>query len=122
MNRKERRKNSVKSKEPIYNLTYSQIESIKRNATEEAVRKLVPFATAKNFYFSMMILRDKYGFGKKRLGDFMEYMANLYESFGDGYLSLEDMEETIFEETGVRIGTLAEKFKEDMKNEVYSFK
>lgn len=117
MNREQRRKQKVKSKEPTYNLTMVQIENLKKQATDEAVRKVVRFAMAKNFYFSMMVLRDKYGFGKKRLGDFMEYMADLYDSFGDGYLSLEDMEITIFEETGVRIGTLAEKFKEKMRND-----
>lgn len=115
MNRQQRRKNNIKTKEPTYNLTFSQIENIKKNATDEAIKKLVPYATAKNFYLSIMILRDKYGFGKKRLGDFVEFMAELYDSLDKGYLSLEDMENTIFEETGVRIGTLAEKFKEEIR-------
>lgn len=115
MNRKQRRKNKVEEKEPIYNFTYSQIENLKKKTTDEAIEKLVPFAMAKNFYLTIMILRDKYGFGKKRLGDVIEYMQDLYDSLGNNYLTLEDIENTIFEETGVRIGTLAEKYLKEMK-------
>ena len=87
MNRAERRKNKLK-KEAIYNLNQSQIDNLKENATSEAIK----FASYQFMYLSLMILRDKYGFGKKRLGDFVliqfHYILHLYHSNQQCILSL----------------------------------
>lgn len=59
---------------------------------------------------SVMILRDKYSEIMKRISDgkcreerFAEMYIDLLDSFQKGYVTLDDLEETIFEETGMRI-------------------
>ncbi|CZR02604.1 hypothetical protein [Trichococcus collinsii] len=56
--------------------------------------------------FPLLTLRDKFGFGKARLNRFMENMLNLYEAYENDYVDLDDLNNTILEETGV---TLLEK-------------
>ena len=53
----------------------------------------------------MMILRDRFGFGKKRLLDFYDEFLNLYDSVNKKYLDLKDIVNTIEEETGVNVVT-----------------
>lgn len=52
---------------------------------------------------SCLYLRDKQGYGRKRLGDFIEGFANIIHDIGDGYLDFEDIIDTLYEETGVKI-------------------
>lgn len=48
------------------------------------------------------LLHDKYGFGKKRLGQFAEEIYNFCNGYvAEGYLSVEDMAQTLDEECGI---------------------
>lgn len=111
MNRTERRKNKLK-KEAIYNLNQSQIDNLKSSATSEAIK----FASYQFMYLSLMILRDKYGFGKKRLGDFVESVVELMDSVQKDYLTLDDMKNAIYDETGVTLEEVAKGVKRKCKN------
>ena len=76
-------------------LTVREINKLKENATIRAVQITQ--------LFPLMILRDKYGFGSKRLADFQEHYGNMLDAYNKGYIKLEDIALTIYEETGVKI-------------------
>ena len=76
-------------------LTVREINKLKENATIKAVQITQ--------LFPLMILRDKYGFGSKRLQDFLEHYSNMFDAYNKGYVKLEDIANTIYEETGVKI-------------------
>ena len=100
MNRAERRRNEkAKTKNPVYNIKSSDISRIKDDAVSEAVRQ----STILMLSIPVMVLRDKYGFGSKRLDAFMEYTIDLFDSFVKEYITLEDLINTVKEETGVDI-------------------
>lgn len=48
-----------------------------------------------------MILRDKYGFGRKRMSEFAAYFYDMADSISEKWLTYKDIIETIREETGV---------------------
>ena len=65
-----------------------------------------------------MVLRDHHGFGKKRLEAFVEDCIELFDSFDKGYITFDDMQKTIFEETGVQITETANEYHFDRKREI----
>lgn len=105
MNRADRRKKGLKAK--TYTLTDEQITRMKKNAVNEAMS--VAFTLMLGI--PVMVLHDKYGWGgKKRLPDFMDYVLDLYDSFNKGYLTLDDIRQTIEEETGVVLSQARKEF------------
>lgn len=88
-----------KKKTPTYNLTWEQIENIKLKATSEAM----DFAFRQMILLPLMVLRDHYGFGAKRLEDYIDYVADMLDSYNKGYLNLDDIEKTLEEETGIKV-------------------
>ena len=88
-----------KKKTPTYNLTWEQIENIKLKATSEAM----DFAFRQMMLLPLMVLRDHYGFGAKRLEDYIDYVADMLDSYNKGYLNLDDIEKTLEEETGIKV-------------------
>lgn len=103
MNRAERRKaqkaGQPVKKDPMISIKSSDITRMKREATKEAAG--VAFSLMLGL--PAMVLRDKYGFGKTRLERFTDQVLELYDSFGRGYITLQDVLDTIQEETGVDI-------------------
>lgn len=57
---------------------------------------------ATTMYVPMLILRDKYGFGRKRLGDFLEAVADQMKFIEEGAVTTKDMMRAIEEETGIK--------------------
>lgn len=96
MNRAERRRNQ-KQKDPVYNLKQSDIDKIKKDASNEAIDKAFIIMCS----LPCMVLRDKYGFGEKRMKQFMDHLMELYDSFNTGYVTFEDLLTTLKEEVGV---------------------
>ena len=100
MNRAERRRLQKKQsqKEPVYNISSTNLNQIKQKATKDAVSVAFKLMLG----IPTMVLHDKYGWGgKKRLPEFGEYVLDLYDSFEKGYVTLEDIEKCIYEETGI---------------------
>lgn len=87
-------KNRKLNKKQQVTMTVKQIENLKKNATKEAVRVTQ--------LFPLWILRNM-GWGEKRLTRFLEEYADLIDSYNRGYLSLEDIANQLYEETGVKI-------------------
>lgn len=110
MNRKQRRKAGIKKKVPTYTFNQEQLydeikkgveqyrEGLKEEMGTQAIRVVI--------FMSLLILRDKWGFGKKRLRDFVFEFVEQVECLKKGYVSLEDMINVIQEETGLDIKDL----------------
>ena len=52
---------------------------------------------------TLMVLRDKFGFGTVRLKRLHDALLEIWDSVEKGYLSIKDMENTIFNETGLDV-------------------
>lgn len=86
----------------MYNLNVAQIQSLKQNATDEAVSKAFTLMLA----IPVMVLHDKYGQLMKKDGReerFAELCLDLYDSYEKGYVTFEDLKACLEEETGMKI-------------------
>ena len=85
MNRKQRRAKGVQYVSPI----------IKKFKAEDII--------ATTMYIPMIVLRDKYGFGRHRLGDFLEHIIDQMKMIEEGYVTTRDMAKAIEKETGIKL-------------------
>ena len=101
MNRAERRrlKHNQEGREPVYNVRQSDLEAAKQKAAQKAIDAAFILMLS----IPVMVMRDKYGWGKKRLPEFMDYVVDLYDGFNRGYFTLDDLIDVIRKETGVNI-------------------
>lgn len=104
MNRAERRRLGAK-KESVINIKASDVENIKRKATNDAVN----IAFFMMLAIPVMILHDKYSQitrkevdGKKREERFTDMCMDLYNSVEKGYVSINDLSKCLWEEAGVK--------------------
>ena len=102
-NRKQRRKskNTIK-KEPTYTLRKSDIERIKKEQTSKAVD--VAFTLLLGI--PVMVLHDKNGFQPDQLEAFVSDILSLYDSYEKGYIELNDIRQTLKDETGVELDSV----------------
>ena len=98
MNRAERRRNAKQEKPRTYVLTDDQIEKMKRDAVHEASRK----AFLMFMSIPVMVLHDKFGFGKIRLSRFMDYALVWFESVYDNETKLLELVKIAEEECGIQ--------------------
>lgn len=100
-NRAERRRQerALRKGEAVYNVKRSDLEYLHDEALKSVAKRVIPLV----LYTSLMVLHDKYGFGRKRLGDFTEEVFNLYEAIDKKFVTFEDLVEAIEKETGVKI-------------------
>lgn len=80
-------------------MTMKQIEEMQQKFYKKGLQAAMDLAVA----VPMMVLRDHYNFGRKRLEEFGEYYANMFDSVDKGYLNVPDMIRTLKEETGIDI-------------------
>lgn len=116
MNRAERRRQekAEKKKTATLNLTADQFEQFKR----EQSRRTAFTALTLMLGIPLMVLRDHHGFGKKRLETFVENCIELFDSFDKGYFTFEDIQKTIYKETGVKITETADKYYFEKGSEI----
>lgn len=76
-------------------LTPKDLQKLQDDATEEAISviNLIP----------LMVLRDKFGFGKVRLERYLDHLYDAIESFNEGYIDLSDVAEMLEKEVGLKI-------------------
>lgn len=89
----------MKQKTPTYNCTYEQIQNYIKQGYNQAIREATNYSLA----VPIMVLRDEFGFGKKRIDKFVDAYIKLYEAIDEGWLDINDIIKTINEETGVKI-------------------
>jgi len=103
MNRAERRRlekqGKIASKEPTINIKASDITSIKEDVAKKASDKAFFLMLG----LPLMVLHDKWGFGKVRGERFITQVLDLYDSFEKGYLSLDDIHNCLWEEGGIKL-------------------
>lgn len=102
MNRAEKRRAGIKAKEPVYNLTLSQIKAMKQEATLKAIDKAFFLMVS----IPVSILHDKYPQLMKRDGReqrFADLIIERYKDYEDGYFTLDELEKCLYEETGIRM-------------------
>ena len=101
MNRAERRrlKRNQESCNATYTLRNEDVTRIKQDAAQEAIDKAFVLMLG----LPMIVLHDKYGWGKKRLYDFIDHVLEQYDSFNKNFITLDDLWNTIEKETGVKL-------------------
>lgn len=99
MNRAERRRNARQEKPKTYVLTDDQIQKIKQDAANKATRRAFVLFLS----IPVMVLHDKFGFGKTRLARFMDYVLLWFESVHDNETQLRELIKVAEEECGIRI-------------------
>lgn len=107
MNRKQRRKAGIKTKIPTYNLTqeqlYAEIKKGVKQYREELRAEAVDDALRVLSYVPLMVLRDKFGFGKVRLDRFLREFAEQVDCIENDFVGFDDMIEAIKDETGLNV-------------------
>lgn len=85
-----------KKKNPHINLRRSDVERIKREVTTDAVSSA--------FAIFLMVMRDKWGFGHKRLNRLYKHICELSGMVEDGYISTAEIKRTLRDEMNIVIG------------------
>lgn len=75
-------------------MTPKDIAKLKEQATGHALDVIIAF--------SLMALRDEYDFGKDRLLRFHKRFFDLNEAYNDGYITLQDIWDTLEKETKIK--------------------
>lgn len=82
-----------KKKNPVIHLKQSGVKRIKEEATNEGLKgALILFFT---------VMRDKEGYGIKRLKRLFNEITDLADSLKQGYVKMEDLEQVLFEEANI---------------------
>ena len=109
MNRAERRrlaKQGIKvKKEPVINIKQSDVEQMKIDTAEQAAEMAFFMMLA----IPTMVIHDHFGDLMKREGreqNFIKWCLNTYECFGQGLVTLEDLEQCLYQEAGLRMDNL----------------
>lgn len=102
MNRKQRRAAQKKGiavpKDPVYNIKNSDIRHMKENAVSEAADAAMVLL----FAIPVKVMREKYGFGAKRLTALADALTAEYQNFSDGDTSLEEYANLVYQYTGIK--------------------
>lgn len=100
MNRSERRRElKSKTKRPTYNMNVDQINELKRQTIDESVDKLILLMLG----LPTLVLKDKWGFGNKRLEKFTDEVLKMYDAYCTGHISLEEIKEVLWIEAGIKL-------------------
>ena len=82
-----------KKKNPCVHIKASDVKRMKEDATNEGLKgALVMFFT---------VMRDKHGYGIKRLKRIFDEMTDLADSMQKGYVKMEDLEKALADEADI---------------------
>ena len=65
--------------------------------------KLIESSHKVAMILTMSVLHDKFGVGTKRLEKFTEHYHDLLESYNAGYIKVDDLNNVLHEETGMKV-------------------
>ena len=97
--KKKAQKKLEQPKEKVYTITESQIKQMKSDATNEAIGQALILMLS----FPCMVMRDKHGYGKKRMEQYVDDILDYWDSFNKGYITFDDCVKCLEEETGINI-------------------
>lgn len=95
-----RRKTEKKEKEPLYQVTPSEIEKYKQQGRDEVIRNSIIFL----FWLTFIALRDECGFRKTRILRVMRKLGELIDDMSHDRFELVDCRTELKREIGVDIG------------------
>ena len=98
------RKDEKKKKEPLYQVTPSEIEKYKRLGREEGRQDAIRNSIVFLFWLTFIALRDEFGFGKTRMLRVMRKLGELVGDMNEGRFELVDCRTELRREIGVDIG------------------
>ena len=118
VNRSERRRLKAKQEKSsaIRVMREEDIENLKNQATKTAIERMWVIMMS----FPLLVLRDKYQFGPKRMRDFTNYLVETYNDYQNGYFRLAELVDTLRQETGVDLWEIAKTFEEESPTEKVS--
>ena len=97
----------MKKKVATYTFTQEQLYSEIKKGVEEFREELraeaVDDALRVLSYVPLMVLRDKFGFGKVRLDRFLREFAEQVDCIENDFVGFDDMIEAIKDETGLNV-------------------
>lgn len=96
-------KKKKEKKTATYIVTYDEIQNYIRQGYEKGRQDSIERATNLSVAVPLMVLRDEFGFGNKRLNQFFDNFLELYDSIDKNYLNIDDILKTLKEETGIEI-------------------
>ena len=97
------KKKNKKTKTPTYTVTYNEIQNYIKQGYEKRKQGSIERASQLSMAVPIMVLRDEFGFGKKRIEKVVDAYMELYNAIDEGYLNLDDIIKTVNEETSVEI-------------------
>ena len=111
----ERRKTKDAAKaSKTLNMTVAAFEKSLQTARDLERSKALDFAVKHYTTALAIVLRDKWGFGRKRLKRILLQIADMYDSICEGYVSDTEIRATIFDETGIDLNN---KISEDCQTQ-----
>ena len=91
----------MKKKNPVISMRESELRKLRDKHRNEGIL----FVTV----IFLSVMRDKFGYGKKRLKRIYSAMEALAESVGEGYVRLTDLQIALEEEAKITIGMKKEE-------------
>lgn len=89
-----------------------EAQQISRDLEARFARRMLPVAVTEAFILMLnmccVVLHDDHGFGKKRLGDFVEHVLDTWERV-PGQITLDELSQEVIRMTGCRLGLSAEE-------------
>ena len=79
-------------------MTKAMIIQVKNQVTKEVREETFKLLLG----LPVLALRSEFEFGKKRNTRFIERMLNIYDSYSKGDITLKDIEDVLYEETGLK--------------------
>lgn len=92
-------KNGVKDMAKVNPITKAMIKQAKQAAVNDATNQVFKLLLSLPVY----VLHNDWGFGKTRCERFAEQLLEAYDAYEKGYITLEDLAQVLYEETGMRV-------------------
>ena len=91
------KKKKKEKKVPTYVVTYEEIQNYIKQGYEKGRKDSVQMATDFALAAPLLALRDGFGFGSVRLDRFVKDVEKIYEGINEGYLTIQDILNTLDE-------------------------
>ncbi len=101
MNRQQRRAAGISGKDPARMMRQSDIDRIRQQAELDASSE----AVALLYSLVVDVMHERYGWGRKRLGDLCEALVDEWNRFDGTSMTLKDYQDHVYEMTGVKFET-----------------
>lgn len=88
----------------------AQREQLIKDVMKRCDKEIIGRTSASCLAATAQVLHDKFGFGKKRLTDYILYVYDAFDSISKDYVSFEDIKECIYKEIGIDFNEVEAEF------------